>query len=73
MTVVFSLFPRLSAGNSSYYFLIHERFIANDTKLSEFEFKSLLGTHMKSRHHFSIVKVENLSLLYIFLRLHFSN
>ena len=43
MTAVFSLFPTLSMGSASYSFYLHQKFIANDTKLSEFEFKSLLG------------------------------
>ena len=43
MTAVFSLFPALSMGSASYSFYLHEKFMENDTKLSEFEFKSLLG------------------------------
>ena len=42
-SAVFSLFPRISTTNSSYYVYLHEKFMVNNTKLSEFDFKSLLG------------------------------
>ncbi|XP_065067988.1 laminin subunit beta-2-like isoform X2 [Rhopilema esculentum] len=43
MTAVFALYPRISTANSVYSFRLHEKFMANSSKLSEFDFKSLIG------------------------------
>ena len=49
MTAVFSLFPRISTKTFTYYFHLHEKFMTNETKLSEFDFKSLLGNELFSK------------------------
>ena len=47
MTAVFSLFPTISSPLKTYSFRLHEKFMTNETKLSEFNFKSLIGmTHI---------------------------
>ena len=43
MSAVFSLFPTISSPLNTYSFRLHEKFMTNETKRSEFDFKSLIG------------------------------
>ena len=50
MIAVFALYPRISTSNSVYSFRLHETFMANSSKLSEFDFKSLIGMNLILQH-----------------------